>query len=159
MPSPARLTQLLVIGLAIAGCHKGPSVPSGDIVATLTATSADDRAFDPTSLRGKPTLVLFASPTCPHCTKELPIAQAAAHAEDANIVAIFVSGAKKHASSVTKSVGFSAPVLVDDGTLLKRYDIQAVPYVLVLGPDGHARNAFRGEQDEATLRNALADAR
>jgi thiol-disulfide isomerase/thioredoxin len=159
MPSPARWTQLLVFGLAISGCHRGASVPSGDIVATLTAAPADERAFDPTSLRGKPTIVLFASPTCPHCTKELPIAQAAAHAEDANIVAVFVSGAKKHAASVTKSVGFTAPVLVDDGTLLKRYDIRAVPYTLVLGPDGHARDAFRGEQDESTLRAALSDAR
>ncbi len=159
MPSRTRLTQLLVLALAISGCRKGASVPSGDVVATLTAVSADERPFDPASLRGKPTLVLFASPTCPHCSKELPIAQAAAQAENANIVAIFVSGAKKHAASVTKSVGFTAPVLVDDGSLLKRYEIKAVPYTLVLGADGHAQAAFRGEQDEATLRDALSDAR
>jgi hypothetical protein len=29
----------------------------------------------------------------------------------------------------------------------------------VLGPDGQARKAFRGEQDEETLRSALASAR
>ncbi len=153
---------MLVLGVAsaISGCRgKGESVPEGDVVASLTSPSATETAFDPATLRGKPTLVLFASPTCPHCTSELPIAQAAALAEDANIVAVYVSGAKKHAASVTKSAGFTAPVLVDDGTLRKRYAITAVPYLLVLGADGHARSAFRGEQAEATLREAIADAR
>ena len=30
---------------------------------------------------------------------------------------------------------------------------------VVLGPDGHAREAFRGEQQESTFAEALADAR
>jgi hypothetical protein len=34
-----------------------------------------------------------------------------------------------------------------------------VPYTLILGPDGHAHEAFRGLQDEGTLRDALADAK
>jgi thiol-disulfide isomerase/thioredoxin len=162
MPSPSRWTQLLstaCLTVAISGCHKGPGVPSGDIAASLTAPSADERTFDPASLLGKPTLVVFASPTCGHCATELPMAQAAAAAENANIVAVYVVGAKKNAASVAKSLKFTAPVLVDDGTLRTRYDIKAVPYMLVLGPDGHAVDAFRGETDEATLRSALADAR
>lgn len=159
MPSPSRWTQLLLLVVAISGCHKAAEVPPGDIAASLTAPSADDRTFDPSSLRGKPTLVVFASPTCPHCTLELPWAQAAAAAEGANIVAVYVSGAKKHAASVAKSLKFTGPVLVDDGALRKRYDIRAVPYLLVLAPDGHAVDAFRGETEESTLREALADAR
>jgi len=151
-----------VVALAISGsaCRKGVAVPDGDILASLTAPSADDaRAFDPASLRGKPTLVLFASPTCPYCSEELPIAQQAAAAEDANIVAVYISGAKKHAMSVTKSAGYTGAVLVDDGTLRKRYEIKGVPYTLILGADGHAKDAFRGMQDESTLRSALSDAR
>ena len=41
----------------------------------------------------------------------------------------------------------------------QRYDINAVPYLLVLGPDGHATRAFRGEQAEDTLVAALTGAR
>ena len=135
-------------------------VPDGDIASALTVPSADlARPFDPASLRGKPTLVLFASPTCPYCAEELPLAQRAAAAENANVVAVYISGQGKHAASVTKSLGFSGTVLVDDGTLRKQYDIKGVPFTLILGADGHATKAFRGLQDEDTLRSALDDAR
>lgn len=162
MPSPRGWTQLLgiaALALAIAGCRKGVPVPDGDVAASLTLPSATDAPFDPASLHGKPTLVMFASPTCGHCNAELPVAQRAAASTQSNLVAVYVVGAKQHAASVTKSARFEAPVLVDDGTLRKRYEITAVPYLLVLGPDGHARQAFRGEQDETTLVAALASAR
>lgn len=161
MPSPRRPTQLLlgiVIALAISGCKKQIPVPDGDIVAALTVPSAGD-TFDPESLRGKPTVLLFATPTCPYCSEELPIAQKAASAENANIVAVYISGKKENAASVTKSLGYTGTVLVDDGSLRKKYEIKGVPFTLVLGPDGHARRAFRGLQDEDTLRSAIADAR
>lgn len=161
MPSPHRWTQLLILAalVAIPGCHKRASVPEGDIAASLAIPTVTDTTFDPAVLRGKPSLILFASPTCPHCIRELPIAQQAAAAEKANVVAVFVSGAKQHAASVTSSAGFTAPVLVDDGTLRKRYNVRKVPWTLVLRPDGTAFDAFTGTQDEETLRDALDDAR
>jgi thiol-disulfide isomerase/thioredoxin len=163
MPSPSRPTQLLLllaIAVAIPGCKQGVPVPEGDIAASLTVPSADDaRPFDPKSLQGKPTLVLFATPTCPYCADELPIAAKVANDEGANIVAIYISGKKENAMSVTKSLGYTGPVLVDDGSLRSAYGIKGVPYTLVLGPDGHAKEAFRGLQDEGTLRNAVAGAR
>jgi thiol-disulfide isomerase/thioredoxin len=165
MPLPSRPTQLLpvltlALAVAIPGCKKSIPVPDGDIAASLTVPSADDtKPFDPGSLRGKPTLVVFATPTCPYCAEELPIAQKAAADEGANIVAIYISGKKENAMSVAKSLQYTGPVLVDDGSLRKAYGIQGVPYTLVLGPDGYAKKAFRGMQDESTLRGALSDAK
>jgi thiol-disulfide isomerase/thioredoxin len=166
MPSLRSSTQLLfsivLLGqlLAISGCRKRANVPEGDLLPSLALPTADDRAFDPAALRGKPTLVMFASPTCGYCAAELPIAQRAAAAEQANLVAVYIVGGKQHAASVTKSAGFTAPVLVDEtGALRKKYDIKGVPYMLVLGPDGHAHDALRGQQDEAALREAIDDAR
>lgn len=162
MPSARRSIQLLLFALAISGCRtKGTSIPADDFVTALAPLpTADDSAFDAASLRGKPSLVLFASPTCGHCMVELPRAEAAAAAENANMVAVFVVGNKQHASAVKKSKRLVSPVLVDeDGALRKRYDIKGVPYTVVLGPDGRAREAYRGEQDEETLREALAAAR
>lgn len=163
MPSARRSTQLLLlVALTISGCRKkGTDMPADDFIAALAPLpTADDSVFDPQTLRGKPTLVLFASPTCGHCMVELPLAEKAATAENANLVAVFVVGNKKHAASVKKSKGLTSPVLVDEqGTLRKQYDIKGVPYTVVLGPDGRAREAYRGEQGEDVLREALVDAR
>ena len=148
----------MLLGGAVE-CRKEAAVPPGDIAASLAAAKPAAGSFEPASLRGKPTLVMFGSPTCPHCLTELPIAQRVARAADANIVAVFVVGTAQRAQAVAATAQFTAPVLVDDGTLRKRYAIEAVPYTLVLGADGHAQRAFRGEQTEATLRAALADVR
>jgi thiol-disulfide isomerase/thioredoxin len=163
MPSARCSTQLLLlIALAISGCRKkGTELPADDFIAALRPLpTADDSVFDPGTLRGKPTLVLFASPTCGHCMVELPVAEKAAAAADANMVAVFVVGNKQHAASVKKSKGLTSPVLVDEaGELRKKYEIKGVPYTIVLGPDGRAIEAYRGEQGETVLREALADAR
>ena len=164
MPLARRSTQLLFAALTIsaAACRtKGTEMPADDFIAALRPLpTADDSLFDPGTLRGKPTLVLFASPTCGHCMVELPVAEKAAAAENANMVAVFVVGNKKHAAAVKKSKNLVSPVLVDeDGALRAKYNIKGVPYTIVLGADGRAIEAFRGEQGEEVLREALADAR
>jgi thiol-disulfide isomerase/thioredoxin len=152
----------LAITLVIAGfvsCRHAEKLPDGDVAATLTVESVGASKLDPASLHGKPSLVLFVTPTCPHCLVTIPRAAAAAQAQGANVVAVFVAGRAQNAIGVIASTKFPGPVLVDDGTLTKRYGVKSVPYTLVLGPDGHARDAFIGEQDESTFRDALADAR
>ncbi|HUS31300.1 MAG TPA: hypothetical protein VMZ53_22470, partial [Kofleriaceae bacterium] len=118
--------------------------------------------FDPASLKGKPSIVMFVTPTCSHCLATIPRAMAAAKAEQANVVAVFIAGGKQNAEGVISHTKFEGPALVDDGTLRRKYNIKGVPYILVLGPDGHARNAYRGEHgddDVQTFREALADAK
>lgn len=165
MPLARRSTQLLLLvalTISLSSCRtKGLDIPADDFIAALRPLpTADDSLFDPGTLRGKPTLVLFASPTCGHCMIELPIAEKAAAAENANVVAVFIVGNKKHAAAVKKSKNLTGPVLVDDkGELRHKYNIKGVPYTVVLGPDGRAREAYRGEQGEKILREALADAR
>jgi thiol-disulfide isomerase/thioredoxin len=144
--------------VVIFACHRRARVPEGDITASLTLPALGD-PLETSSLLGKPTLVVFVSPTCPHCIAELPLAQEAARAADANIVAVFVVGKRENAAGVVETTKFSGPVLIDDGTLRHRYDITSVPYTLVLRPDGSASDAFLGKQDTSTLRGAIADAR
>lgn len=159
MPQRHALTLLLSIALAMAACRRSEPVPDGDITASLTLPTLGEQTFDPASLKGKPCLVMFVTPTCPHCLKTLPRGIAAAEAAGANIVAVFVAGGKQNAEGVISHAKFPGTAMVDDGTLLHQYKIKAVPYSLVLGPDGHARDAFRGEQDESTFKDALADAK
>lgn len=152
------LALILVIALPFAACRRSEKLPDGDIAASLTVESIGN-AFDPASIKGKPSLVVFMTPTCPHCRVQLPRAAAAAEAEGANIVAVFVAGKAENATGVLAEAKFTGPALVDDGSLSKRYRIKSVPYTLVLGANGHARDAFIGEQEESTLRDALSDAR
>ena len=159
MPLPRGLTQLLVIALAVSACKRGEPVPEGDVAATLTAPSVGAHSFDPASIKGKPSLVMFVTPTCQHCLATIPRGIAAATAENANLVAVFVAGNKQNAEGVVSHTKFPGVALVDDGTLRRKYNIKGVPYSLVLGADGRAREAFRGEQEEATFREALSDAR
>ena len=159
MPLQRVLPQLLVIALAITGCKRSEPVPEGDVAASLTAPSLGAYKFDPASLKGKPCLVMFVTPTCPHCLATIPRGIAAATAENANVVAVFVAGNKSSAEGVVSHTKFPGAALIDDGTLRRKYNVKGVPYSLVLGPDGRAREAFRGEQQESAFREALADAR
>ncbi|MEJ7601969.1 MAG: TlpA disulfide reductase family protein [Kofleriaceae bacterium] len=152
----------IVVSLAIlagGACKNSLPVPDGDLAAELAIPTTEDRVFDPATLRGKPALVVFARSGCPYCTNELPAAQRAGAATNANVVAVYLWSGKEAALEVTKAAGFTQPVLIDDGRLGHKLAIRAVPYTVVLGADGRARQAFRGEQSEATLREALADAR
>jgi thiol-disulfide isomerase/thioredoxin len=162
MPSPRRLVPLVFLALAFSSgaCTQRPPVPSGDVSATLALPSVGAYAFDPASLKGKPSLVMFVTPTCPHCLATIPRGAAAAQATGANVVAVFVAGTKTNAEGVVSHTKFSGVALVDETKqMIKQYGIKGVPYSLVLGPDGHAVEAFKGEQEESTLRAALASAK
>jgi len=159
MPLPRRSTQLLIVALLISGCHRHAQVPDGDVTAALTLPSLGAYKLEPASLHGRPTLVLFVSPTCPHCLAELPLANEAARDADANLVAVFVVGKRENAEDIVRTTKFTGHVLIDDGTLRKKYAINSVPYTLVLAADGHACDAFIGKQDASTLKDAIADAR
>jgi thiol-disulfide isomerase/thioredoxin len=149
----------MIAALAIAGCHKRTPGPEGDILQTLKASPINVDAFDAASLRGKPSLLLFVSPTCPHCLAELPVAQKVASDANANVVAVFIVGKKENATGVLEHTKFTSPALLDDGTLRRRYGIRSVPVTMVLGADGFAREQFVGGQDAETLSDALSDAR
>lgn len=165
MPLPARRIQsfvsIAVLAAAISGCAKSIPTPDGDILGALTLPQAtEDKIFDPAALRGKPTLVMFASPSCGFCAKELPIAHKLTTAEGVNMAVVYVKSKKPAAMAAAKAGGYDGVVLLDqEGALSKKYEIQGVPYTLVLGADGHAKKAFRGLQEEDTLRDAIADAR
>jgi thiol-disulfide isomerase/thioredoxin len=154
---------VLGVALAISGCKRNDApVPGGDITASLALPALGPNTFDPETLKGKPTVVMFVTPTCPHCLATLPRADAAAKAKGANVVAVFVAGQKQDCEGVVTNKKFSGVALVPDKdgqkALIDKFQIKGVPYAVVLGPDGKARAAFRGEQDESTFASALSSA-
>ena len=146
--------------VALGACKKNEETPpGGNVLDTLESTTIDGASFNGETLKGKPSIVMFVSPTCPHCVKELPIADKVARDKNANVVAVFIVGKAENAKGVIEHTKFSGDVLIDDGSLKKRYGVRAVPYTLVLGADGMAKSAFRGAQEGTTLRDALDDVR
>ena len=147
----------IVLAFGFGGCHRTAKVPvpEGDIAATLTVPSLAGDQLDVQSLEGKPTLLLFVTPSCVHCLATIPNAIAAAHQKNANVAAVFVAGDRERAQRVVDQLKFPGPALFDDGTLRAQYHVDSVPLILVLGPDGHAKDAFEGEQTTATLYDAL----
>ena len=152
--------RLVAIALLVVACHRNPTkVPDGDILASLTVPSLAGDPLDTQALEGKPTLLLFITPSCVHCLATLPHAIEAANQQASNIVAVFVAGDTARAQRVVDQLKFPGPALHDDGTLRKLYGVESVPYTVVVGKDGHATDAFEGEQDTDTLARALSHAR
>ena len=154
------ISRLAVIAVLAFSCHRSnqAKVPDGDILASLTVPSLAGDALDIQALEGKPTLLLFVTPSCVHCLATIPHAIEAAKQQSSNIVAVFVAGKSDRAQRVVDQLKFPGPALFDDGTLRKLYAVDSVPYTLVVGKDGHAIDAFEGEQETDTLAHALARA-
>jgi thiol-disulfide isomerase/thioredoxin len=147
-----RLHVLVIVGL-LGACKAELTPPAGDIAASLALPDLDGKAFDPATLQGKPAVVLFWRTGCSYCKHELPVVSRLAKDAGVTAIAVMVAGDKERALPMLTE--FDGTVLVDDGTLRTRYDIKAVPYMLVLRSDGTAARAFKGEQSESTLRSAI----
>jgi thiol-disulfide isomerase/thioredoxin len=50
------------------------------------------------------------------------------------------------------------PVVVDDGTVGEAYKVEALPTLVVIGPDGRIRSTFIGYTSQRALERAIGDA-
>jgi len=141
---------------ALPACHREPAPPSGNIAARLTIPTRADVAFDPTTLGGKPALVVFWRPGCPYCREELPDALRAASERSVPVIAVQIAEGKTAGGAILTKLGWSGIDLVDDGTLRRELKVSSVPWTLVLRDDGTAARAFVGRQSYETLERALA---
>jgi thiol-disulfide isomerase/thioredoxin len=142
--------------LMLAACRDdSPAPPRGDVLAALALPTVAGTTFDPSPWYQRNVLVLFVSPTCSHCMKELPLAVAAAKRTGAAVLAVMVAGNGEQVAQMPAVEQLSAPVILDDGQLRSKYAIRAVPYTLVLSAGGVAKRAFVGAQGQDRLEDAL----
>jgi thiol-disulfide isomerase/thioredoxin len=152
----------LALSIALVGCSRNRvAPPEGDILADLALPMVNGDVFDPKALYARDVLVMFFSPSCGHCMREMPEAVAAAEKSGSAVLAVMVGGTVEEAEKLAVADRLSAPVILDDGQLRRKYGIRAVPYTLVLGAknSGRAERAFVGAQGEERLASALRDAR
>jgi thiol-disulfide isomerase/thioredoxin len=163
---PRLSVSALVLSLSIASlgattaCRKqGVAPPTGDISAKLTIPTTAGTPYDPAALDGKPAVVVFWRPGCPHCRHELPEVAQVCKDKGVTAVAIQVAEAPTAGLRVLEGMKWEGVALVDDGTLHTQLGIHAVPYTLVLRPNGTAARAFVGAQSYDTLASAIAAAK
>lgn len=152
---PRIAPALLALVLATTACRRETPVPAGDIAARLTVPTAAGAPFDPATLKGKPALVVFWRPGCPHCLHELPEAARAARDRGVTAIAVQVSGQPEAGQAALAAAGWDGIALIDDGHLRTDLKIRAVPWTLTLRSDGTAREAFLGARDYGALHAAL----
>lgn len=147
--------------MAFVACTKdGVAPPKGNVAAKLALPLADGGAmFDPATLGGKPTVVVFWRPGCPHCREELPIVRKVCNEKGANAVAVQVAEAPESGNRALEHSAWAGAALIDDGSVRKTLGIDKVPWTLVLRPDGTAARAYVGAQSYDTLAGAIAAAR
>ena len=161
MPRIAPLLISIALLASLVACKRAheSAPPPGDVLQRLAVPTAAGQPFDPATLRGKPALVVFWRPGCPHCLAELPDAARAARERGVTAVAVQVAGKPEAARVALERAGWDGLTLVDDGRLVQGLAIRGVPYTLVLRPDGTAARAFVGRESYDTLASALGAVR
>lgn len=140
------------------GCSRNTvEPPAGDILASLALPMVDGNVFDPKPLYDRDVLVMFFSPSCGHCMRELPDGVAAAEKAGTAVLAVMLNGSSDQAESLSVASRLTTPVIMDDGQIRQKYNIRSVPYTLVLNQGGKAERAFIGAQGHDRLASALRD--
>ena len=160
----ANMPRLAVIALVLLGlvaCKKeGVTPPPGNVASKLAPLPTQDgAAFDPATLAGKPTVVVFWRPGCPHCREEIPIVRKVTTEKGVNAVAVQVAEETAAGKRALEHSAWKGTALVDNGSMHRELGIDKVPWTLVLRPDGTAARAFVGAQSYSTLASAIEAAR
>lgn len=154
-----RTTVLALALLAASACNKTTvAPPPGDIGAKLTLPTSAGGTYDPAALDGKPAVIVFWRPGCPHCKDELPNVAQACKDKGATAVAVQVAEAPASGQRFLEGMKWEGVALVDDGAVRKDLKITKVPWTLVLRPDGTAARAYVGAQSYETIAAAIAAA-
>lgn len=127
----------------------------------LPKTALTGRAVSLADLRGHPAAINFFASWCGPCRKEAPGLEELSRRlpDGAALVGVAWNDGRTSARDFARHYGWHFPTLFDaTGAVGDRYSIQGMPTTFILGPDGRIDQVLRGPQDEATVRNALADA-
>jgi thiol-disulfide isomerase/thioredoxin len=154
---------LLLLAVATA-CGSSQGVPTPAAQSLVGSAAPDlsgdslvgDGQLDLASMTGKPTVVVFWLPSCPHCQETMPALDAAwPQVEDrANVLTVGLSQADTGSSpqegfespeAFVETTGLSLPTIVADAaTETERWRIESVPTVYLLDAGHVIRSVLIG---------------
>lgn len=158
----ASLAGLALTALLWSACS-GPAAPvrmePGAELPEFTLTSLEgvDVSSSGFADDGLPTIVNFWATWCQPCRKEMPELQSMA--QDPNLKVVGIALDEEGAAAVRPFVdshGITYPILLGNQEIFQRLGGFAIPYTLVLDPDGKLINLYRGPATEAEVRQDLA---
>jgi cytochrome c biogenesis protein CcmG/thiol:disulfide interchange protein DsbE len=125
----------------------------------LPEVTPSDRSIDSASLHGAPLVVVFWSPSCPPCRKELPELStlALSEAPRAHVVGVDVGTNRSSAARFLSSHHVAFPSAFDPSDhLAEAWKVVGTPTTFVLGPNGTVRAVKPGPWSPAAIRRVLA---
>lgn len=124
----------------------------------LRLPALDGTVFNLGDHAGKTVVLNFWATWCGPCKQEIP-AFARFHEANPDVVLVGVavdSGAPSAIRSKAKEWGITWPVVVEDGTGTRAYDVSVLPTTVVIGPDGEVRRAHVGVMTASDLEAAVS---
>ena len=156
-----RATRLFLVLLTVllVGCNQlAPAGPyEGMTAPRFVAPLASGGSLNLSELRGKPVVLVFWATWCGPCRYEVPHVNKLYRevGDTAHVLGINAGESQAKVVEGMKVLGIEYPAVMDaDGSIVRAYQAQALPLVLVLDPKGRVR--YRGNAWPARI-NALVD--
>lgn len=155
---------LLVALTACSGAPPPPSQPSPLLKRTMPTFEGDTLTrghFYTAQGNGYPMVVKFFSSKCEPCKQTLAAVQSVyADSSDLVVVGISEDTSAAEARGTADALGLHFPIILDtDGSVMKQYQVTAVPATFVITRNGNVSWVGGKEQTEAGVRAAVRAAR
>ena len=143
------------IFMAIQWLQPKPNLP--ELAPAFTVQTVDGDSISLQSLRGKTVVLNFWASWCGPCKQEAPAFNRfhKAHPEVPVIGIAIDSGNAIRVKRTAQQWGIEYPVVVDDGSVQRTYDISTLPTTVVVDAEGKVSDVHVGAMSERQLVNAL----
>lgn len=133
----------------------GPSEGEPAAEFDLPVVGAEDgQRFRLAEQRGKPVLIEVFAAWCGACRRTAPAlveAWKSQAGKDVAFVGVSLDASREDALRVKREWGIPYDVVLDDGSVSKRYDIEVLPTFVLVGADGLVKHVATGVQSPSDI--------